>query len=225
MSRLQVHHDVMMQLNELGVTEAMLLQCTDEQVGSILDAAQDDTSGGNLPSLVMIYINYNKENPQDQLGFMTDEQRRNLNEEVAERIANNMRSNTMTCPENVKLLLREAMNNGSDMVMTKDQWDHVAQCESCSAIVIRIKEENQMTKSRTVGHVAGSVVGTATDKVVRGGIATKAWWDTDGKAATIATGRTMKRGILGTMRAIKDVAQGAAQGAKASYNANKATRK
>jgi len=150
MSRLLVHHDVMVQLNEQGVTEAMLLECTDDQVAQVvvyMESGQSGPSHGvDINTLVLAYIAHNK-------------------------------------------------------------------------------EVNTMTKSRTVGTSVGMVVGTASDKVVRGGIATKAWWDTDGKAATIATGRTAKRGILSTLRAIRDVAQGAAHGAKASYNANKADRK
>ena len=52
----------------------------------------------------------------------------------------------ITCPDNIELFIAEAINNPSDLVMTKDQWDHVAQCASCSAILQRIKEDYKNSK-------------------------------------------------------------------------------
>jgi len=170
MSRMMVHDRVMIELRKQGVTEAMLLECNDDQVALIVEMVDDKSfTGDYIKGVVSGYIWYNK-HP------ITDD----------------------------------------------DIPDYVPKV---MAKIHAMEEVKNMTRSRRTGEVVGSVVGAASEKVVRGGIATKVWWQSSGKGATITAARTTGRGIMATVRSMKDIAMGAAEGAKDSYKSGKATRK
>lgn len=92
--------------------------------------------------------------------------------------------------------------------------------EHCSTL-----KETTMTKSRVVGQKIGTVPGVAAEKLVRAGISVKYAWDNGGKEATVTAVKTTGKGLLGVLKAAKDVVVGAAEGAKDSYKSGKATRK
>lgn len=189
MSKMQIHHDDIVRLADMGITTDAMLMLTDEQVGRVLDQLHSDASQDELVKVVTLYV------------------------------ARSMEGSTMT-HEDRKAKLTELMGDTPIKDLTSEERKDIL-----TGMLNEPIKEDTMTKSRTLGTTVGMVVGTGAEKVARGALATKTWWNTDGKAATIAVGKTTKKGILGTMRAIKDVVAGAAEGAKASYHINKANRK
>jgi len=61
MSRMMVHDRVMIELRRQGVTEAMLLECNDDQVALIVEMVDDKSfTGDYIKGVVSGYIGYNK---------------------------------------------------------------------------------------------------------------------------------------------------------------------